>query len=442
MRKKLTSVIQSRSIRDVLTLSSGRLGAAVISFISAPFIARLFDPAHYGIAALFIAIAAPAAIVLPLAYQNAIVIPKEHEPAQALMRLAIRAALILCSIICMLLVVAHLYAIPVPFSDRLGFWIWAAPLAMLLLALSQICEGWLTRTRGFASSAKATFLQAAITSGGRLSSGNLWGSSIWGLITPYLAGLILRLSLLTQAAWQRRNISQPSSDSTAEPTSIPIKDVAREYREFPTYNLPAGFLRALSDNLPVLFFAPVFGPAAAGFYAMADRLIKTPLTMGAMSVRRVYLQRASAILHGGGNLKQSYVKVTGYLALLGLLPLLLLMLAGQPLIEFLLGQHWSQAGLFAEILAPWLYLMLISRPATALVVLLRKQALWLWIQISSALLRALAMLVAWQWGANQETMLWGFVLGGAPPYLWLMFHINRLINKKTVSLTEKQNSEN
>ncbi len=268
-----------------------------------------------------------------------------------------------------------------------------------------------------------------MTNGGRLSTGTLWGSSIWGLIAPYLAGLILRLGLLAQAAWRRRDISKPSPESTTEPISIPIKDIAREYREFPTYNLPAGFLRALSDNLPVLFFAPVFGPAAAGFYAMADRLIKAPLTMGAMSVRRVYLQRASAILHRGGNLKQSYVKVTGYLVLLGLLPLLLLMLAGQPLMEFMLGERWGRAGVFAEILAPWLYLMLISRPATALVILLRKQALWLQIQISSALLRALAMLLAWQWGASEEAVLWGFVLGGAPPYIWLMFHINRLIDR-------------
>ncbi len=113
MRTKLTSAIQSKSIRDVLTLTSGRLGAAAISFISAPFIAHLFDPAHYGIAALFIAIATPAAIVLPLAYQNAIVVPKEKESAQALMRLAILAALILCGVVCILLAAAHLFAIPV-----------------------------------------------------------------------------------------------------------------------------------------------------------------------------------------------------------------------------------------------------------------------------------------------------------------------------------------
>lgn len=437
MRTKLASAIQSRSVRDILTLTSGRLGAATISMLSAPFIARLFDPAHYGIAALFIALATPAAIVLPLAYQNAIIVPEEKKTAQTLMRLAILAALILCGVVCILLAAAHLFAIPAPFTDRLGFWIWVVPLAMLMLALSQICESWLTRTRGFASSTKAVFLQSAITSSGRLSIGTLWGSSIWGLIAPYLTGLFLRLGLLAHATWQRRDMSRQSPELTTGSTSVSIKEVAHEYREFPTYNLPAGFLRALSDNLPILFFAPAFGATTAGFYAMADRLIKVPLIMGAMSVRRVYLQRASTILHHGGNLKQSYIKVTSYLALLGLLPLLLLMLTGQPLMEFILGERWARAGLFAEILAPWLYLMLITRPATALVDLLRQQRIWLWIQISSTLLRVLAMLLAWQWVANEEWVLWGFVLGGVPPYIWLMFHINHLLARKSTRITKK-----
>lgn len=426
MRTKLASAIQSGSVRDVLTLAGGRLGAAAISFTSAPFIARLFDPADYGVAALFIAIATPAAIVLPLAYQNAIVIPKENEHAQSLLQLAVLAATVLFGVVCILLTTAYLLGIPVPFEKRLGLWIWGIPLAMLTLSLSLICEGWLTRTRGFMSSAKATFLQAMITSGGRLLAGITGGTSISGLIVPYLSGLFLRMMLLIQATWKRwHSEKQDSPAQNLKTTSF--KTIAREYREFPAYNLPAGFLRTLSENLPILFFAPLFGVAAAGFYAMADRLIKAPLGMGAMSIRRVYMQRASAILHSGGNLKQSYHKACTYLALLALPPLLLLMLMGEPLMEFVLGQRWTQAGVFVEILAPWLYLMLISRPATALVVLLRKQTLWLRIQITSALLRALAMLLAWKFGANEEWLLWGFVFGGAPPYIWLMFHINQLL---------------
>lgn len=438
---KFIPVIESRSVRDVLTLASGRLGAAAIGLLSAPFIARLFVPEHYGIAALFIAIATPASIVLPLAYQNAIVVPKEKERAQALTKLAVFATLLLFGFVFLLMGSTQLFTLPRPFADRLGLWIWAIPLAMLVLALSLICEGWLTRTRGFVPSAKATFLQAAVTSGGRLSTGAVWGTSTWGLIVPYLTGLILHLWLLAQAVWQRRDHAETPTTgpvSTPAPATVPLKDIAREYREFPTYNLPAGFLRAMSDNLPILFFAPVFGAAAAGFYAMADRLIKAPLTMGAMSVRRVYQQRASAILHRGGDLQKSYHRVTAYLALLGLLPLLLLMLAGQPLMEFILGDRWTRAGLFAEILAPWLYLMLITRPATALVDLLRQQRLWLWTQVSSTLLRILAMLLAWRWGGSEEWVLWGFVLGGAPPYIWLMLHINRLSTTNGIPPAEKQ----
>lgn len=260
-----------------------------------------------------------------------------------------------------------------------------------------------------------------MTSGGRISLGGVWGTSVWGLVIPYIAGILIRLGILIRAALY-------NNDDFKQPSSISV--MAREYSEFPKYNLPAGLLRALSDNLPVLVFAPFFGAAAAGLYAMADRLIKVPLMMGAMSVRRVYLQRASTIMHRGGNLENSYRRITGYLVLLGLPPMLLLMIAGEPILKLLLGEQWAQAGVFVEILSPLLYLMLISRPATALIDLLRQQRLWLKLQMGSSLFRVIIMLLAWQTWGTEESVLWAFVIGGALPYIWCMLHVFRLLSIK------------
>lgn len=409
-----SNLLFSRASRDVLTLASGKFGAAVISLLSAPFIARLFEPSDFGVVAFLIVVAGLASQVLPLSYPNAISTPKNEGDAKALVRIALYSSVVLACIVYLSLSVLYALDWTSPLAAQLGRWEWVVPFVALMLALSLICEGWLTRTRGFVASSKAAFSQAVITSGGRLSLGFVWGSSVWGLVIPYVAGVVLRLVILARASWSSRRPEIPPA---------PIGIIAKEYSEFPRYNLPAGFLRALSDNLPVLFFAPVFGAAAAGLYAMADRLIKMPLTMGAQSVRRVYLQRASVIMHRGGDLKGSYTRVTGYLMLLGLPPTLLLMLAGEPMLRLLLGERWTQAGVFVEILAPLLYFMFISIPATALVDLLRKQRLWLKLQMVSSLLRVAIMVLAWQIWNTEESVLWGFVLGGGVSHLWLMAYM-------------------
>jgi len=414
------TLLFSSASRDVLTLASGRMGAFTVTFLATPILTRIFSPADFGVAALFIVIVTLTAQLLPLAYQNAIVVPKNEGDAESLVRITIYSSVVLSCFLFLLLVIKNIIELSLPLTEQLGFWEWFVPIVALMMALSSICECWLTRKKGFIASSKATFAQAAVTSGGRLSLGIVWGASIWGLMIPYIAGVLLRLGMLIRASLssRTRNIERSS-----------IGEVSREFYEFPKYNLFAGFLRVLSDNLPVLILAPFFGVAAAGLYAMADRLIKIPLTMGAMTVRRVYLQRASAIKHRGGDLKDSYLKTTGYLVVLGVVPLILLMLAGQPMLKLFLGDRWAQAGVYVEILAPLLYLMLISQPATALVDLLRQQRLWLRLQMGISLLRVLVMLLAWYWLATVESVLWGFVIGGAIPYFWLILYVYNLLNR-------------
>lgn len=408
------ALIKSRAARDVLVLAGGRFGAALVGLVTAPFIARLFEPSDFGVVAFFVVIATLASQLLPLSYPNAISIPKADGDAKAIVRIALYASIGLACVLYLVLFTLYIMGWVSPVAAQLGLWEWLVPVAALMLAVSLICEGWLTRTRGFAASARAAFSQALVTAGGRLGLGLMWGSSVWGLVVPYIAGAALQLGILARASWSTRKPDTPPSE---------ISVVARGYSEFPKYNLPAGFLRALSENLPVIFFAPVFGVAAAGLYAMADRLIKMPLTLGAQSVRRVYLQRASVIVHRDGDLKSSYVRVTGWLMLLGLPPTLLLMMAGESMLRLLLGERWAQAGAFVEILSPLFYVMLVSRPATALVDLLRKQRLWLRIQMASSLFRAIAMVLAWQLWGTQISVLWGFVVAGMFPYMWCMLHI-------------------
>jgi len=413
----------SGASRDVLTLASGRFGAVVISFIAIPFITRIFSPDEFGVVSLFIVIITLTGQMLPLAYQNAIIVPKNESDSVALVRVAIYSAIALSVFLVLILVIKNSNDLSFFFTEQIGVWEWFIPVTALMIAVSSIFECWLTRKKCFMASSTATFSQAIVTSGGRLSLGVFFGASVWGLMLPYIAGVLLRMIILARASWKSRSINLKK---------VPMITVAREFSEFPKYNLLSGFLRNLSDNLPVLILAPFFGVAVVGLYAMADRLIKIPLTMGAMSVRRVYLQRASAIMHKGGDLKHSYLKITSYLILLGLIPLVVLMFAGQPILKLFLGARWEQAGVYVEILAPLLYIILISRPATALVDLLRQQKLWLKLQIGISLLRVFVMLFAWQWWGSVESVLWGFVIGGAFPYIWLMFYINHLLNIEEV----------
>ena len=397
------------------------MGAFIVTFVATPFIARIFTPDDFGVVALFITMATLIGQLVPLAYHNAIVIPKDDAVAFALLRLSLAISFALSSGLFLVALIINSNDFLHAYVEQLSDWLLLVPLAGLMIACSSVYECWLTRKKYFLASSQATFSQAFVTSGGRISLGALYGASVWGLILPYLLGVLLRMVLLIRAGWQR-------TSGTRE--NVSLAGVSREYYEFPLFNLPAAFLRTLSDALPVLVLAHFFGASIAGLYAMADRLINMPISMGAMSVRRVYLQRAAAIKHRGGDLLHSYQRVTAYLMLLSLAPLALLMLTSEDMMRLFLGEKWGQAGAYAEILAPLLYIVLVSRPATALVDLLRKQRLWLKLQTAITLLRVFLMLAAWQLYGAVDAVLWGFVIGAGIPYIWLMIYIHRLVKVK------------
>jgi len=412
----LTKLFRSGAVRDIAILASGRLGATIIGLVSVPFISRLFTPSEFGVAAFFIAIATLLSQLLPMAFQNAVVVPKAEREALALVKVSVVISIVLAVVVTLFIIVMAVFNFSFAFSEQLGKWLWVLPVVSLFLALSLVCESWLTRKKKFSSSAKATFSQAVVLNGGRLTFGGLFGGSVWGLIVPYIVATALRLGLLARVAF----ISRGDIYKAGMPA---VLSIAKEYSEFPRYNLPAGFLRGLSEKLPVLMLAPFFGAPVVGLYAMADRLIKTPVTMGAMSVRRVYLQRASVILHNNGNLKRSYLKSTLYMLILGFTLMCLLLVVGKDLLIIVLGDHWAQAGDFVQILSPLMFLILASRPAAALIDLLRQQKLWLRLQIGSTLLRICFMAIAWVFWSNVETVLWGFVLGAIPLHIWIIVHI-------------------
>lgn len=358
-----------------MTLLSGKAAAAVITLLAVPLIARLFEPEHFGVAALFISIFAPIGPISTLCYERATILPKEDEHAVKLVWLALAILAVFSAAFMLFLGLSESVNLNIPFINRVGEWKWLLPLALVFYGLMNIAENWLVRAKRFKLIASADVGQSLGTAFSRLLFGVLLGSSIGALITGYLIGLAVKLGLLGKGMWGVLRIKK------SQYALNDIKIVAAEYSDFPVYNAPARFVRAFAQNLPILMLGYIFSPATAGFYAMANRLVRMPMDIAASAVRRTYLQRATELSQQGNKVYGMALKITVALALLGILPMALLWFEGQSIITWLLGDRWAEAGYYAQLLSPWLFSIWVTTPSSALVLVLRKQKLWLRIQI-------------------------------------------------------------
>ena len=387
---KLTSALKRNRefVGHVVTVSGGTAVGRSVAFVATPIIARLFSPEHYGQAAMFVALAVLLNTVSSLRYEEAIVLPKAQEDAAGLIWLT---GVLLCSI-CMILscVSVSLWSLEIEYqwSQSLGGWFFMLPVAVLLMGMAKILRAVAVREKHFRGIAKTEIVIPTVTAATRLLASVAGGSSVGGLISGYVLGVVAGLMTLyrTSALWLSVTMAMEFMGR--------VWGLAKRYRAFPLYSTPTAFLGALSERLPVIMFGVLFEPAVVGFYAIAARLIRTPIKVISNAVRQVFLQKAVEVQNRGNSILGGLAKTTIGLCVLGVPLFIALFIWGEEIFRVILGERWAMSGRYAEVLVPWLFTLFILTPSHAVYVVLERQKLLLGLQIVRTVLTVSVFLVA------------------------------------------------
>jgi O-antigen/teichoic acid export membrane protein len=391
-------------VSNVATLVTGTTVGSSIRLLLTPIVARLFFPEHFGVAALFISIATITSTIGSLRYDQAVVLPKEDSEALGIASLSF-VILLLFSALVFCLALSLTWLVP-DFSwlQTLGKWSFALPIVVFLYGFASILTFWHMRKKRFKHLAGSQISMSSMTSGSRIVFGISSGSSVSGLILSVFLGLISRIAALL-IGFDRTEFKPLFKLRRSE-----LIASAKKYKDFPLYTAPTDLLRIFARNLPVLMLAFMFSSRVVGFYALASRLVRMPVELVSESVRRAYYQKSSELKNDGSALKASLIKITVALAVLGIPPFLTVFLFGETIFTFLLGAEWATAGKYAGILAPFFFAVFVNAPASAILVVLRKQALLLHIHIWLVVCTAALFITCHVKGATPEYTLFLFSL--------------------------------
>jgi O-antigen/teichoic acid export membrane protein len=384
-------------------MMSGKSLAALIALLTMPIIARLFTPEHFGVAAVFMSIVGVVSSVGTLRYAAAIVLPKDESEAIDIMALAYRISLAICTLVLVSLFAYSLAEVPWSLLEVLGSWMWFLPVGIFLFTSVHINDAWLVRLKSFKRASASIVAGNAATGALRIAFGAAFGSTIPGLVFGYLLGLVARLA--AQGGFATAGFRKSVTDFNAGRMRI----IAARYSDFPRLNAPAGLISGFGHHLPVIMFGAMFSPVVAGLYAMADRLAKVPVTVVATSIRRVFLQKTAGIQQDGRSLKKAFLLTVGVLACLGLLPFGLVWQFGQEMAVIILGDNWSGAGAYLEIMSPWLFIVWVAAPCNSVFIVLRQQKVWLSLQVGLVLVQSAAFALAFFTDTSAERTLQAFV---------------------------------
>ena len=353
---------------SVAAVAGGAAFASGLIFLAEPITSRLFPPESFGQVATFMSGANIVGLIACLRYEMALVLPKKDEDAGNIFALS---ALILASMTILTAIVILGFG-----RDFLGFLnmegvsssMWLFPVAVFIIGFELLLRSWYTRYKQFNRIALSRAMSAIPRVSAELGGGAAGLTSGFNLILFRIFGLTAPLALLL---WNFLKHDAPFVFKHC--TIAGIWRVAKRYIRFPLFQLWSVLLLVVSWNSPVILLSAYFGGKEAGSFAKALYILYAPVLLFGDSVSQVFLQLSAARKAGGEHLGALVEAVLNRMISFGVLPLAFIALIGADVFEVVLGSQWSKAGIYAQLISHWVFMILIHSSITTLFGILERQ---------------------------------------------------------------------
>jgi lipopolysaccharide exporter len=364
------STPRSSFISNVLKLVSGTTLAQLITILTAPIISRLFSPETFGVLNIFTSLVTIIAVVICLRYEFAIVLAEDDEDAANLAGVSLLIAFGISLLVSLFLLTLGRQFLTFIKAPNLYPYLWLIPIYLLIQGLFQVFNYWNTRTKHFGRLSIARVSASLTTSALPILLGLIGRATAGSLVFSYVAGTLVYATVLGVQVLKE---SGASFYRFIERTRMLIN--LKRYRKFPMVDSWGSFINNLSWQLPSLMLLYFFSETVVGYYYLSNTLILLPVTLLGNSIAQVFYQHSTELRSNPDHLTRSVELVFHRLAAIGLFPAVILAIAGPQLFSIVFGANWAEAGRYAQILSPWMFILFISTPLGNLFATLERQEL-------------------------------------------------------------------
>lgn len=389
---------------------SGSIVSKLIGILFIPIIARLYLPEDFGTSQIFFSLISILVIVSCFSYQFAIMLPEDENDSLHLFILCLMIILIFSIFVFILIFlfsnqIIHLLKIP-----QLSGYMYLIPLAILVGGIAEALNYWIGRKKKFGLIASAQVLGNLGDRGSQFFIGYLIKASPFGLIFGSIFQSFIFIGIMLKTIKKDIKIKYISFNR--------ILFLLKKYKKFPIFNTWSNMINVIAWELPSFMLNFFFNSMVVGFYSLGNTIINVSLGLIGRSVGQVFFQKASEEQSKTGSIKTIVFEVYKRLVSIGIFPFLILMIVGKDLFILVFGNQWGEAGIYIQILSPWLFFVLISSPLSTIFSVIEKQEMVLKFNIILLFSRLTALYIGGVYG-DPIIAFALFSISGIILYSWL-----------------------
>ncbi len=373
-----------RAGRDATYLSLGAAAAQVIVLLGRVVLARMYDTTQFGQFNIAVAIGSILAVVATLRYEMAIPLAVEEPEADRLVRLCLVAATT-GSLLLGLGLLGWSWLGP-GLGDGFGAAssIWLVPLVCWSVAAYSAFRMLASRRDRFGAIGTSTVTGALTQTVAQVAAGPTgWGGV--GLTCGYVLGRIIN-------TWGMREPRRTAGDSLPQPP-VSLVAVMRRWRRMPLFATLPAVLNGLSVGGVAVVVGWLYGVSFAGLFGFAALLMAAPAALLGQAVAGVFYPAMARHDRAGTNAGPYLMRLAVALTLVAVPIFLPIALLGPQLFTLVFSSRWTQAGVIAALLAPWLAASLVSSPLSSYATVKDRMGRLLVVSLVETALRAAGLFV-------------------------------------------------
>ena len=263
----------------------GNVFSQLIAIAFSPILTRIFDPASFGIYALFISIITILGAFISMRLEGAVVLAKTNRIAVDVFTLGISFLAFWFCIFQILIYFAN-QLLSIETLNLLANYSYFIPITAVLIGLMLLIDGWLNKKGKFLFISNLQILHATSTAICSITIG-LYYASINGLIigafAAFLLTSIIGLMVCGNEFWSNLRF----------PTIKSLKKTLKDFKNFPLYSTPANLCGVFSVQSFYIFAGIIYGEVILGFLYLLNRIVSIPSSTISMNVGKVYFKYLS-----------------------------------------------------------------------------------------------------------------------------------------------------
>jgi len=373
-------------LSNVLKIASGTLLAQALGYLFLPFITRLYTPENFGEFGIFMAIFGMISPLLGGKFEVALVLEKDKKQKMNLYLLSSGITLFvsLISFFFFLFFRQNIITIfKLVINPNLLLLI---PASLLLFGLHRVNRFLLISNNSFGKISKTIILGKIVNIGSKLILG-LFKPSSFGLIISDILAKIATVFYTTLVIIKHRLYVSLFKYFYKDE----VVKLIKKYKKFPTYELMGDWFNSISNHIPLLIMAFFFNNNIIGFYIFSNSTLKQIIALTSQNFGSVYYKKVSEIAEI--ERKPFTLKLIKQLSVFGILPFVIIAIGAPEIFSFFFSEKWNTAGIYAQIMTPYLFLIFLLKPINSLYRVYDCQDKSLFFNIINFILSCLAVIV-------------------------------------------------